>query len=310
LNPGRSWRDFQPGGNFDQTAAVYVFEHTGPEFRPVSQIEQLASSKCAVASAGKLWCGSCHKAHGLRIDRGREIRQVCISCHAALSAVAHPKENAECISCHMPRLATEYAHVAVTDHRILRRPRTRAEGSDSSSRKLAAWVDPPAEFRQRDMTVADLAVGHRLGLPAVRLDGLKALDTIPNSSRDADSALLSAACEVLLDQGTLQRAVDLCRQAAERAPGSADRAMSLGTALSRSGDFDKAERQLKNAIRLDPSLKHAYVELWTLYDRRNQTRQMSETGDQFLNWNPLNIMFRVLKASLALAPGSAAPAPK
>ncbi len=309
LNPGRNFRDYQPGGKFEQTAAVYVFEQSGREFRPVSQIEQLAGSKCAIASAGKLWCGSCHKAHAAQMDRNREVRQVCNSCHPALSTAAHPKETAECVSCHMPRLPTEYAHVAVTDHRILRRPNVHAEVADANSTRLAAWVNPPAEFRQRDLTLADLAVGHRLGLPVLRLSGLKAIETIPDS-RDADSALLGAACDALLDQGTLDRAVDLCRQAAERAPQSADRAMSLGIALGRTGDFEGAEHQLKNAIRIDPSLKHAYVELWTLYDRRNQMQQMSETGDRFLNWNPLNIMFRVLKASLAPVPASAAPVPK
>jgi hypothetical protein len=296
LNPGKTWRDFQPGGNFEQTAAVYVFEQREPEFRPVSQIEQLASSRCALASGGKLWCGSCHQAHAAQTDRSREIRQVCTSCHAVLSVAEHPKQAVECVSCHMPQVATEYTHVAVTDHRILRRARTRANGSEASSQTLIAWVDPPPEFRQRDLTLADLAVGHRLGLPAVRLAGLKAL---PN---DADAALLAAACEALLDQGPPQRALEYCRRAAEQAPESADRAMSLGTALSRSGDFGEAERQLRNAIRLDPSLKHAYVELWALYDSRNQTRQMAETADRFLNWNPLNIMFRVLKASLPATP--------
>ncbi len=295
LNPGKSWRDFQPGGNFEQTAAVYVFEQNGHEVRPVSQVEQMASSRCAVASGGKLWCGSCHKAHAAQADRGREVREICASCHATLSKAAHPKAESECGSCHMPPLKTEYAHVAVTDHRILRRPGAPVEGSEARSKTLGAWVDPPAEFRQRDLILANLTVGHRLGLPALRLAGLTQLKALPSPRRDADSALLASACDAMLDQGMVQRAVELCRQAAESQPESADRAMTFGIALNQSGDLAGAERQLKNAIRLDPSLKHAYVELWTLYDKQNKTRGMMETSDLFLTWNPRNIMFRVLK---------------
>ena len=54
LNPGKHWRDFRPGSNFEDTAAVYVFEQNGGDVRPVSQIEQLASSKCAIARAANL----------------------------------------------------------------------------------------------------------------------------------------------------------------------------------------------------------------------------------------------------------------
>ena len=310
LNPGKTWRDFQVGGTFEETAAVYVFKQGGPEIRPVSQVEQMAGSKCALASGGKLWCGSCHKMHSRRDDRSREIRQVCASCHQILSKAAHPKAESECVSCHMPRLSTEYAHVAVTDHRILRRPGSSTAADESGSRPIEAWVDAPIEFRQRDLIVADLTVGHRLRLPPMRRAGLNLLEKIPKSNRDEDSALLASACEALLDEGMLQKGVDLCRRAAERQPESADRAMTLGIALNRSGDLIGAEHQLQNAIRLDPSLKHAYVELWTLYDAQHKTREMMETADRFLRWNPRNIMFRILKGEVANGSAPSVKSPK
>jgi hypothetical protein len=297
LNPGKSWAEFHPGENFERTVAVYVLNQKGNEVRAVSQFEQLALSKCASRSGGQLWCGTCHKSHGPPADRNREIRGVCTACHATLSKAAHPNSQPECVSCHMPRLATEFAHVAVTDHRILRRPGVPVEDNETRSQTLAAWVDPPAVFRQRDLILANLTAGHRQGLATIRLAGLSLLDVLPSSQRDADSALLAAACEAMLDQGMLQKAVEACRRAEETQPESADRAMTLGIALNRSGDLAGAERQLNNAIRLDPSLKHAYVELWTLYDGQNKTREKAETADRFLRWNPRNIMFRVLKGA-------------
>jgi hypothetical protein len=293
LNPGKKWQDFQPGRNLEQTAAVYVSERSDDEFRPVSQIEQMASSKCARESQGKLWCGSCHKVHAAQqTDRTREIREVCQSCHPSLSKVTHQELKSDCVNCHMPRLATGYAHVAVTDHRILRRPGNPAGGNGGEPGTLTAWVEPPTEFRQRDLALAELTAGHRLGLPTLQAAGLALL---PKLQVAEDAAVLSSACEAMLDRGPVPEAPEVCRRAALKEPESADRAMFLGIALHRAGELAAAERELKNAIRLDPSLKHAYVELWTLYDGEKKKQERDETGSQFLNWNPQNIMFRVLQ---------------
>jgi tetratricopeptide (TPR) repeat protein len=106
----------------------------------------------------------------------------------------------------------------------------------------------------------------------------------------------------MLDQRMPRDAVEMCGEAAEMLPESSDRAMNLGTALARAGELAQAERALNKAIALDPSLKHAYVELWSLYDRQQKIRELTETSDRFLNWNPQNIMFRVLKATIAAEP--------
>ena len=146
--------------------------------------------------------------------------------------------NRSAVSCHMPGLATEYAHVAVTDHRILRRPATHPEGVQGKAKVLTAWVDPPAEFRQRDLVLANLTAGHRLSEPGLRLTSLKLLDQLPNTRRENDSPLLAAACEAMLDQKLPQKGIAFCRRAAELEPESADRAMFLGIALHRSGESE------------------------------------------------------------------------
>jgi tetratricopeptide (TPR) repeat protein len=111
------------------------------------------------------------------------------------------------------------------------------------------------------------------------------------SGQDRDSDLLAAACEA-------EHKVATCRQAAEADPGSADRAMALGSALAAAGELDAAENQLRRAIDLDPSLKHAYLELWDVYDRRHKTAEMKATAERFLEWNPENVIFRVLLRNL------------
>jgi hypothetical protein len=286
LNPGKNWRDFRPGDDLEQTMVVYILEEPDHKTKAVSQVEQLAKSRCASGSAGRLWCGTCHNPHAKPVDRNQEIRAICGSCHSTLSKAAHPRDPGECVSCHMPRRATEYAHVAVTDHRIVRRPGSSREAARGGAKLLAAWVEAAPEIARRDLALANLRAGVRLRMPDLTQTGLKLM-----RAQDADSDLLAAACEATHE-------VALCRRAADADPKSADRAMALGVALAGAGELDAAETQLRRAIGLDPSFKHAYLELWTVYDRRHKTAEMKATAERFLEWNPSNMIFRLLLENL------------
>jgi hypothetical protein len=286
LNPGKTWRDFRPGEDMERTMVAYVLTDERRQTTAVSQVEQLAESRCARASAGKLWCGTCHNPHAEALNRAPAMRGICETCHATLSKTAHPRRPEECVSCHMPRRATEYAHVAVTDHRILRRPGASSERPTEGAKSLAAWVEPAPEIRRRDLALANLRAGVRLRMPHLVRTGLKLMD-----AGDADPGLLAAACDAAHD-------VAICRRAVNANPQSADGAMGLGTALESAGQLDAAEAELRRAIDLDPSLKHAYLELWTVYDRRRKTAEMKTTAQRYLAWNPANVIFRVLLDNL------------
>jgi predicted CXXCH cytochrome family protein len=286
LNPGRRWRDFHPGDELERTMVVYVLEEQGQTARAVSQVEQLAQSRCAARSEGKLWCGTCHDPHGQPRDRNLAIRTICQSCHRTVSKATHARNPAECVSCHMPRRATEYAHVAVTDHRIVRHAGEISSPAGGTPKSLAAWVQPPTAIRRRDLALADLRAGVRLHMPELVQAGLKLM-----SDQQADSDLLAAACDAAHE-------VAVCRLAVRGEPGSAERTMALGVALASAGQLDEAETELRRAIDLDPSLKHAYLELWTVYERRHKTSEMKATAERFLAWNPSNVVFRLLLQNL------------
>ena len=196
-------------------------------------------------------------------------------------------------------------HVAVTDHRILRRPADNPlhQQESTASGALAAWVEPPVEARRRDLALANLTVGLRPGRQVLEQTGLDLLAALPPTERRQD-AILAAECGAMLSLKA-REAVDVCRRAAERIPESADRAMALGTALERAGDLAAAEKALRKAIEIDPSLKHAYAELWTVYDRQNKIQEMKQLADRFLAWNPRNVMFRILKADISAESGPA-----
>ncbi len=178
LNPGKTWQDFHPGDELERTAVTYLLSQNGQEVRAVSQVEQLALSKCARGSGGKLWCGTCHDPHGGAAYRGSQIRDICLGGHSTLSKAAHPAIT-ECVGCHMPRLTPEdIPHAASTDHRILRRPAP-LPNAENAGVAISVWQEPPAQFRRRNLALAALVIGGTHGLSSLRDTGVTLLEALP-----------------------------------------------------------------------------------------------------------------------------------
>ncbi len=307
LNPGKHWSDFHAGESAEGTFATYLLvggDHA--DTVAVSQVEQLAQSKCVRATGGKLWCGTCHQPHGEVLNRQREIRAICTSCHTTLAAAAHPTGQAagqaavqpECTSCHMPRNSTtDIPHAALTDHRILRRPLL-ASNNAPESEKVIPWREPAPAVRDRDLALAEVLIGFSKKVQAVGEDGFRLLGVIPAQEVQQDPAVLSDLEGLSLQQQNLQAALQFGRRAVELEPQSAKAAMNLGIVLKRSGDLKEAEQQLTRAIDLDASLKAAYVELATLYASDGRKSETIDTLDRFLKFNPQDIMFRLQKTRM------------
>ena len=111
---------------------------------------RLQQSRCYQESQGALSCLTCHDPHRKAPveERSAHYRAACLGCHplehcskdsshsqqTATSRAAHQaayissEDGGDCISCHMPRRRTQdVVHVVMTDHRIQRRPRPKAE---------------------------------------------------------------------------------------------------------------------------------------------------------------------------------------
>jgi predicted CXXCH cytochrome family protein len=303
LNPGKSLSDFHPGQNLEDVLTVYVANRQETGATVVNHVEQLAVSRCARESGGRMWCGTCHHPHGEPVDRKQQMRGVCTSCHASLSKTAHPSGQMDCVSCHMPRsAASDVQHSAITDHRILRRPLPLAQPPLEAMEHLEAWAEPPARFQQRNLGLADLLVALLKHVPQLTGSGLSILENLPPGQANDDPLVLTALGAVRLLRGDIREAVGLHERAAEAQPESADYAVNLAYDLKVAGDSNGAERELKRAMELDPSLERTYMELAILfYDRQRKTEAVA-TLDRYLKWNPRNIMFRLKKAQLLAEP--------
>jgi predicted CXXCH cytochrome family protein len=287
LNPGRTIWDYHPGAALERSTVTWILHKPNREIRAVTQVEELAESKCAQAGAGKLWCGTCHDPHGANTSRTAQMVRVCSSCHAALSKRAHPTAPGDCIACHMPaRPANNIAHLAVTDHR-LRLPGATPPAPYSGPETLVAWREPPPEFRQRDLALAQLQI------PSLTSQSMKLLETLPDAQQHNDPDVLSALEAAFLETSAPLKAVALTRWAVDAVPQSATFALNHGLALKRAGSLAEAERELLRAAEFDPSLMQAYAQLAVLYDSQGKQTESRAVIDRFLRWNPRNIQFQL-----------------
>jgi predicted CXXCH cytochrome family protein len=293
-NPGKSQWDYHPGDSLENTIVTYLLKEPNADGkRAVTQVEELAASKCVRASGGRLWCATCHNPHGETSNRPAQITRVCTSCHPTLSKTGHPSKTTECTSCHMSaRPAGNVSHLAITDHR-LRRLSVPAETRLAGPATLVAWREPPLQFRKRDLALAGLQFAAEQHLPDIAARSVKLLEAIPESQQNSDSDVLSSLEVLFLGGITPEKAVALGRWAVESTPQSATFAMNYGLALMRAGNLVEAERQLLRARELDPSLMQAAAQLAVLYDRQGRRADSKATIARFLNWNPQNIQFRL-----------------
>ena len=294
LNPGKHWDDFHPGDKTENVFSTFVLSGVNnTAVNAVSQVEQLAQSKCVIGSQGKLWCGSCHNPHGAAVNRAAEIKAVCTGCHTALPPASHPDGLTECTSCHMPGSSTtDIPHAARTDHRILRRPAT----ASAEAAGVRVWRAGPAEWRDRNLGLAEVFAGVTNNLPQVAADGWQKLNALPEAQRDA--SILSDLEGLAVQNQRFDEALRIGRRVVDLQPQSAKAAMNLAIVLKRSHQTGDAEREFKRAISLDPSLKQAYIELVGLYAELGRRDDMKSAMDSYLKFNPQDILFRLQQQRL------------
>jgi tetratricopeptide (TPR) repeat protein len=122
--------DYRPGLPLTEFFTVYGRTAESQD-RVVGQVEQLRASRCFRESEGRLGCTSCHDPHRAPApaEKTAFFRRQCQNCHGqnacTLTKNVRLAQNRDdnCVACHMPRFSpTDAVHVAISDHRILRKP--------------------------------------------------------------------------------------------------------------------------------------------------------------------------------------------
>ena len=290
LNPGWDWWDYQPGQLVEKTFVTYVELESTDGLHAVSHHEQLAQSRCARESGGRLWCGTCHNPHGETGNRAARLRQTCLSCHSSLfTAAKHPPAE-ECITCHMPRLhPADVAHSATTDHRVVRRAQPGIPPSRGPS-LLRVWRESDAAVAQRDLGLAYFEWATRQPDSEKIGRAYDLLSHLPPAARDAP--VLAGLGSILMPQGEHSLAARLFAQAAQLDPTNASYAYGLGRARESTGNLAAAVEDLRRSIRFDPSQPDAYLALARVYGALGQTAQQQEAIRAYLRFMPQNLSVR------------------
>jgi tetratricopeptide (TPR) repeat protein len=203
----------------------------------------------------------------------------------------------------MPRSSTtDIPHAAITDHRLLRHPSEITSSTNDGLQKVVIWRDGPSAVHTRNFGLAQTVIGFSKNLPDISTDGIRTLKALPAEQQGSDPTVLTALEGFALQGGETAEAVRLGRRVVELQGQSAKAALNLGIVLKRSGDLVEAERQLRRAIDLNPSLKQAYIELAQLYASQRQMQEAVNTIDRFLKWNSQDIIFRLQRARLGTQP--------
>lgn len=261
-NPGMEFHDFRPGMQLEQVFSVYVAaagSNSPQQLKVVSHVEQLALSRCSLASNGRMWCVSCHDPHREPppSERAAFYRDKCLSCHAGAAATAHrTRQGDDCVQCHMPRKAAyDGGHTAFTDHWIRR---DQASTPVTAGVQLRAWREPRTEWRKRNLALAYIGSAEKEQSLERLQRGVRLLNEVM-AAGGVDAAVAQAAGLQLLQQNKALDAVKWFRKAVDEQPANSLCRSNLAAALFAAGDQSAARKQALEAIRLEPLLEQPYA---------------------------------------------------
>jgi len=252
---GKHLYEYSPGQDLSSFVRYFVTSGGGKKnLRATSQFEALAQSACKKKSGDSMSCVSCHNPHKTvaKENRVAHYRAICIACHGEAFAEKHHVSQRDCTLCHMPAsLSSDVAHTEVTDHRILRTPRTGPATSESRTALEPLVPFPPTEEARKD--VRDLALAWQTvaeGVPAAQPEAELLLTEALHAS-PGDPALLSGLAYIDQRRGETQQASALYERALKIDPTSVDAATDLGV-------LDASQGRLAEAVKLwQPAFERA-----------------------------------------------------
>ena len=174
IRRGKGAFDYRPGLPLDEFIRVFVLPTTATtNTRIAGHVEQMNASRCFVASKGEMGCASCHDPH---VAPSAEktvsyFRTRCLDCHKEKGcSEPEPQRLAvskadDCAACHMPKAKTMISHVALTDHRVPRRPTEGVAPASPGEAEVLAAIRSLVPFGKGGVDIndaeltRDLAVG-------------------------------------------------------------------------------------------------------------------------------------------------------
>jgi predicted CXXCH cytochrome family protein len=334
---GRSPYEYRPGLPLHEYVQVFV-EPPGSE-RPaniVGQAEQLRQSACYAKSAGAFKCTSCHDPHRSPppAEAASFYQERCRTCHAArvpapggaaapdcsvpATKRVAPDGRTDCVACHMPRNPAATQHLAVTDHRLLRRPdrpRQVPSASQSGNPPLVPFhqshLAPDDPDPQRDLALAMVEYAGRMGEPRVRGSLMQRAGALllPAVTRDStDVPALEARALALLELGQFEPSLAAFEDVFDQAP-DRERSLSGATDAARLlGRLDRAEVYARRLVEKYPHYPANHERLAQVLVERKAWPEALVAARAAVRGNPFRAEARELLIAALLENGDLAQA--
>jgi hypothetical protein len=316
---GRGVFDYRPGLPLTSFIAIFNRERER-EKKFGGHVEQMRASRCYRASQGRLGCISCHNPHELPAPDKRiaYFRDRCLTCHdkhgCSLPEAARRSQGPEddCVRCHMQAFPkTEIAHVATTDHRILRMPE---EGRETPVHKAAPGspltlvhaedLDAGEQSAcERERAIALATEGPMVGDPKLRAQlGTEAQAIIDGflAAQPEDVAARHARARSLRLQGRLREAMAGYDELLREAPDFEAVLDEAGSLAAELGDRTSALRFARRSVSLNPwssALRERLAQ--SLFFDRKWTESIEEAAAA-LRLNPFLPLPRTIRVHAAL----------
>ncbi|HSQ54300.1 MAG TPA: tetratricopeptide repeat protein [Gemmata sp.] len=264
----RDRSEYRPGLPWEQFASTFLRHPKLTDYRrAVGQFEQMEVSRCFAGSGGKLSCISCHDPHSkpAETETAAYFREKCLSCHkdrgCSLAGPQRQDKKDSCIACHMPtRGSSNVVHVAITDHRIMRRPdEGTPQGKMLSPGEMplvayhAGPHAPEAAERERDLAIALGNEFVRSGTSPDRWDVVEfKLDSwLQRHPGDWNGWITRS--RMFIGRGEARSAVEAAHRAVELHPDSETALVQLAGAAVDGSEYKEAVEAASRLIALNPS---------------------------------------------------------
>jgi tetratricopeptide repeat protein/cytochrome c554/c'-like protein len=275
LRPGKTFQDFRPGQQLDDTFSIFMvpLKRGDPDNRDhVQHYFEMSMSRCFRGSGGQLRCATCHDPH---VEPGRDevpayFNAKCLECHRIRSCTQSPAERQKtkpadnCIGCHMPRRdSPETIHTSLTNHRILRNVGE-------------PW--PEEAFNQTTAGIPDLVHINRSADgtseidPPVLLEAYRQIAERRPDYGDAYQRVLSDLEQTDPDQASVQE--------------------GLGRRALGDGDPVRAVAHFERACALNPKSASAYSYLSQALLEENKLEEAIEASRKAISLSQFNSLYR------------------
>jgi Flp pilus assembly protein TadD len=300
----RSILDFQPGDDITAYLEYFAYAGANTTTRAVSEIEQFNTSKCKRASGAEMSCVTCHDPHDSpnAAERISYFRARCLACHTPATFATHHPENPDCASCHMPKTGSQnIAHVAWTDHRLLRNPASAGQTAEPGATLQPILSD---DHNQRDLGLAyyNLVVKGKTAETDRAIEMLSAADV----SGPKDIAVLRAL-GVLSEMARKDSAAEQYYRAILKIePANLTAATNLGVLRAKAGDLSQAVALWQPVYRNNEDVVGLGANLATAQCLLGEKLQAEETLKRVLIYSP---DLRALRSRLTAMQSGQQPCP-